>query len=189
MRSLAKKYHAVISLLILVLLLVIIFVVIIEPALVKKEQQKEAIETLVFEHQRLKNAKKQIDELQEQIALLQKKSLHNKVFSQTATPAIIAADTQAKIKALIERNQGNLISTNVLTGADSTELFKSITVKVRMQCDIKAFRAILYQLASDTLLFSIDQLTIKSSAAFRINKNRPAPMDVSLSISSYAQNK
>ena len=61
---------------------------------------------------------------------------------------------------MIEESGGNLISTQALPGRDD-EAYPRVTVKVRMQADMNALQAVLYQLMINRPLLFTDNMMIQ----------------------------
>jgi hypothetical protein len=125
------------------------------------------------------------DSLKEKIANLKNQNPNKNNFLQNKAPAIVAADLQKKIKALVESSGGNLVSTHALTDGKE-ELFSKITVKVRMRTDIKALRDVFYQIAiNEPLLFTENILIQKSRARSRKKQRVDNQIEVRFDVSGY----
>jgi hypothetical protein len=159
------------SLGILFLVILVFYSVLIQPAMSARIKNTERIEDLMFQSSKFSLSSQESDLLKEEIANLKKQNPNKNNFLENKAPAIVAADLQKKIKALVESSGGNLVSTHALTDGKE-ELFSKITVKVHMRTDMNALRDVFYQVAINEPLLFIDNILIQKSRASRRTKQR-----------------
>jgi Type II secretion system (T2SS), protein M subtype b len=173
------------SLGILFLVILAFYTVLIQPAISARSKNTERIEDLMFQSSKFTLSSQESDSLKEKIANLKNQNPNKNNFLQNKAPAIVAADLQKKIKALVESSGGNLVSTHALTDGKE-ELFSKITVKVYMRTDIKALRDVFYQIAiNEPLLFTENILIQKSRARSRRKQRVDNQIEVRFDVSGY----
>lgn len=177
--------QGIFSLGILFLVILAFYTVLIQPAISARSKNTERIEDLMFQSSKFTLSSQESDSLKEKIANLKNQNPNKNNFLQNKAPAIVAADLQKKIKALVESSGGNLVSTHALTDGKE-ELFSKITVKVRMRTDIKALRDVFYQIAiNEPLLFTENILIQKSRARSRKKQRVDNQIEVRFDVSGY----
>jgi hypothetical protein len=173
------------SLGILFLVILVFYSVLIQPAMSARIKNTERIEDLMFQSSKFSLSSQESDLLKEEIANLKKQNPNKNNFLENKAPAIVAADLQKKIKALVESSGGNLVSTHALTDGKE-ELFSKITVKVHMRTDMNALRDVFYQVAINEPLLFIDNILIQKSRASRRTKQRAVnQIEVRFDVSGY----
>lgn len=177
--------QGIFSLGILFLVILAFYTVLIQPAISARSKNTERIEDLMLQSSKFTLSSQESDSLKEKIANLKNQNPNKNNFLQNKAPAIVAADLQKKIKALVESSGGNLVSTHALTDGKE-ELFSKITVKVRMRTDIKALRDVFYQIAiNEPLLFTENILIQKSRARSRKKQRVDNQIEVRFDVSGY----
>ncbi len=177
--------QGIFSLGILFLVILAFYSVLIQPAISARSKNTERIEDLMFQSSKFTLSSQESDLLKEKIANLKNQNPNKNNFLQNKAPAIVAADLQKKIKALVESSGGNLVSTHALTDGKE-ELFSKITVKVHMRTDIKALRDVFYQIAiNEPLLFTENILIQKSRARSRRKQRVDNQIEVRFDVSGY----
>jgi hypothetical protein len=177
--------QGIFSLGILFLVILAFYTVLIQPAISARSKNTERIEDLMFQSSKFTLSSQESDSLKEKIANLKNQNPNKNIFLQNKAPAIVAADLQKKIKALVESSGGNLVSTHALTDGKE-ELFSKITVKVRMRTDMNALRDVFYQIAiSEPLLFTENILIQKSRARSRKKQRVDNQIEVRFDVSGY----
>ncbi len=177
--------QGIFSLGILFLVILAFYTVLIQPAISARSKNTERIEDLMLQSSKFTLSSQESDSLKEKIANLKNQNPNKNNFLQNKAPAIVAADLQKKIKALVESSGGNLVSTHALTDGKE-ELFSKITVKVRMRTDMNALRDVFYQIAiSEPLLFTENILIQKSRARSRKKQRVDNQIEVRFDVSGY----
>jgi hypothetical protein len=173
------------SLGILFLVILAFYTVLIQPAISARSKNTERIEDLMFQSSKFTLSSQRSDLLKDEIANLKKQNPNKNNFLESKAPAIVAADLQKKIKALVDSSGGNLVSTHALT--DGKEgLFSKITVKVHMRTDMNALRDVFYQIAiNEPLLFTENILIQKSRASSRRKQRVNSQIEVRFDVSGY----
>lgn len=173
------------SLGILILLIFIFYMLLIQPAISARSENTERIENLIFQSSKFVLSSQENDLIKDEIDQLKKQNPNKKGFLENKAPAIVAADLQRKIKALVESSGGNLVSTHALTDGKE-ELFSKITVKVHMRTDMNALRDVFYQIAiNEPLLFTENILIQKSRNRSRKRRAIDNQIEVRFDVSGY----
>ncbi len=154
--------HAVISMGILILILVLLYAVLILPAVSARAEFQDRFEEMQFQYSRFAGSENQLQRLQRELVQLKGMQLNLASFLEEKPQALAAAELQKHIKSLIESNNGNLISTQVIQQKENTEAFPPVTVKVHMRGNIESLQGILYRLATEHPVLLIDNLFLQT---------------------------
>lgn len=176
--------HGFISLSVLILLFVSLYLVVVAPALAKKAENRERMKDLAFQSVKFNNAKSEIESLKKEIERLNEQSPDKVNFLKDDTPAIVAADLQKQIKALVESSGGDLISTHALPQKED-ELFPKITIKVHLRTNIDALRKIFYQITVNRPLLFTDNILLQQRNSVSIDQQTENIIEVRIDISGY----
>ncbi len=177
--------HGLYSLGILVLGVAGFYILLIHPVLSARINNAERIEDLQFQSSKFASSNQEIELLRNEINHLKIQSPSKNDFLEDKAPAIVAANLQKQIKALVETSGGNLVSTHALSQTED-ELFPKITVKVHMRTNINALREVFYQIAiNKPLLFTENILIQKSRTSFRNRQQTDSQIEVRFDVSGY----
>ncbi len=177
--------QGIFSLGILFLVILAFYTVLIQPAISARSRNTERIEDLMFQSSKFTLSSQESDLLKNEIAHLKQQNPNRNNFLENKAPAIVAADLQKKIKALVDSSGGNLVSTHALTDRKE-ELFSKITVKVHMRTDMNALRDVFYQIAiNEPLLFTENILIQKSRTRSRKKQRVNNQIEVRFDVSGY----
>jgi len=113
------------SLGILFLVILAFYSVLIQPAISARIKNTERIEDLIFQSSKFTHSSQESDSLKEEIENLKKQNPNKYNFLENKAPAIVAADLQKKIKALVESSGGNLVSTHAYSEGSHAHRYKS----------------------------------------------------------------
>lgn len=101
------------------------------------------------------------DALQQELALLKRSNPAAAYFVDGETPALASARMQQYVKQIIERNGGELISTQIVQQETASDA-SSTTLNVTLRTDVNASSQILYLLESGKPLLFLDKVTIST---------------------------
>jgi len=101
------------------------------------------------------------ESLEQELALLKRRSPAAAYYVAGETPALASARMQQYLKQIVERNGGELTSTQILTRDDGDES-NSTSLKVRLTADLNASWQILYALESGRPMLFLDNLVISA---------------------------
>ena len=99
--------------------------------------------------------------LQQELAQLQRRNPAAAYYVQGETPALAAARMRQFVKQVVDRNGGELISTQIVQ-QDEEGAENSARLRVHLRTDLNASAQILYLLESGKPLLFLDKLTISS---------------------------
>jgi hypothetical protein len=98
---------------------------------------------------------------------LKRRDLAKQYYLATGKPALASAELQQRIKRLIDRNQAELISTQVVSGQRG-DRSPEVTVKVRLRGHIGK---VLYTLETSSPILFLDNVVIQASPSRRRAKS------------------
>jgi len=147
---------------------------------------------------------KVIDQSAERIAryqrLIESKPMLNKAFDdlrrqltksgqfiQGGSPELAAAELQTKVKQIVGRAGGKLVSTQNLGEAGEGGL-RRIDIKVRMKGDVAALAKVLYELAQAKPRMEVREISVRSRRTVkgrRQNRVEGYELDVTFGVSGY----
>jgi len=169
----------------LVLIVIAFTAGVLAPAWNEYERNTERVLKFRDQIDRYAQLGRQQSQLQRQIKRLKQQSKNNKrQFVEGAAPALAAAALQQRLRDLMERNGGRLISTQTLNVKDN-EAFPMVSVKAHISAPIEAIRDLLYSLETGQPHLVVDNLLIqakRSSRQRRSSRIRGAPVQTSLDV-------
>lgn len=126
--------------------------------------------------------------LQAELALLRRRSPAATYYVAGDTPALASAKMQQYLKQVVERNGGELISTQIVTTNDESETASS-SLKVHLRANIESTTQIVYQLESGRPLLFIDDLAISARRARGTTAGAPPiiSLDLSFELTGYSR--
>ena len=89
-------------------------------------------------------------------------------------PALAAAELQGLVKRAVEHGQGELITTQVVSG-QRAERRAEVTLRVRVRGDIRTLQKLLYALESGRPILFVNNLSIDVAPAMRAARLAAAP--------------
>jgi general secretion pathway protein M len=99
--------------------------------------------------------------LQQELAQLKRRSPAAAYYVAGETPALASAKMQQYLKQIVERNGGELISTQILE-QDESSVGKQTSLKVNLRANMNTSPQILYSLESGRPLLFLDNLVISA---------------------------
>lgn len=87
-------------------------------------------------------------------------------FIQADNPELVAADLQQRIKEMITKADGTLVSIQSLSGGSDGPVRK-IEIKVRMKGDVEALAKVLFDIERSTPVLMVEDLSIRSRRTVR----------------------
>ncbi|NKB37191.1 MAG: hypothetical protein GKR93_08475 [Gammaproteobacteria bacterium] len=177
--------HGLYALFTLAIILVLIYTLIVSPLLKIKEENKDRIETAIFQLEKLNNLRSNIVLLKDSMENLKKRNENVQGFIKKTVPAIAAADLQEKITTLIESNGGNVVSTAVVRKNDES-IYTKVTIKTHMRANIVTLNKVLYELVkSNPILFTDNLLIQKKNLKGRNAKQTNELLEIRFEVSGF----
>ena len=104
------------------------------------------------------------------------------------TPALASAKMQQYLKQVVERNGGELISTQIVS-SDEADLANSSSLKVHLRSDINAATQIIYTLESGRPLLFIDDFAVSARRVRGATAGAPPliSLDLNFELTGYLQ--
>lgn len=122
-----------------------------------------------------------------QLAALRQRQAASEGFLQGTNDALVAAQIQNRIKALVEAAHGELKSTQVLPVQDEGK-YRRITIRVQMMLNTEAAQRVLYGVETASPLLFLDNLDLRTHAGADRRRERAAEdpaLDVRLDVYGY----
>ena len=183
--QLPRWQHCTLSLSLLGLIVALIYLALVLPALSSRQKINDRVEDLEFQVQRFKDKENQIAFLQEQQKTLKQNYSNKEYFFPEKSQALAAADLQRQIKALVESNGGDLVSTQAIESQNS-EFHPKVTIKVHMRSDMETLQKVFYELAVNRPLLFTDKITIQQRRRTRGRQQRDvAHLQVRFDVTGY----
>ncbi len=168
--TLNRWQHSLLSLIILLGLILLITIACIRPAIsYYQERQTE----LSSQQERLQKYRTMAAQKNKLIPLYKQqlsKTNKHQHFLPVMAPSLGAAKLQEQIKSLLEKHQGQLVSTQPVQ-AQPEGVFIPVMIRVHMKSDIETLLNVLHNLESSQPLAFIDNLQIQRVGSTR-NNNR-----------------
>jgi len=107
-------------------------------------------------------------------------------------PALAAAELQGLVKRAVEHGQGELITTQVVSG-QRAERRAEVTLRVRVRGDIRTLQKLLYALESGRPILFVNNLSIDVAPAMRAARLAAAPpardLLISVDVTAYTRER
>jgi len=152
---------------------------------VAQAQEIQRKENQISRYQQLADSQ---EALQSELALLRRRNPAATYYVAGETPALASAKMQQYLKQIVERNGGELISTQITTTDEEADAASSI-LKVHLRADIDATAQIVYLLESGRPLLFIDDLSISARRVRGAAAGAPPviALDLSFELTGYLQ--
>lgn len=145
----------------LVTLLVFFYLVLLAPYLSLYDDQRQTIAELTLRLQHYRAITAQRNSIYDELKDLEQKIQNSRYYLEKNTSTLASAELQQRIKEIIARHKGRVISTQV--AADTAEgTTTRVTVKIRMRSSTEGLQKILYELESQRPLLFFDNVFIRS---------------------------
>ena len=126
--------------------------------------------------------------LQEELASLRRRNPAATYYVAGDTPALASAKMQQYLKQVVERNGGELISTQIVNSDEESEASSS-SLKVHLRADVDAAAQIVYVLESGRPLLFIDDLSVSARRVRGTTAGAPPliSLDLNFELTGYLQ--
>lgn len=156
-----NRKHRYQALLLLLLLVLVVAVSILVPWWLKMDFYQERIAALTERHQRYANLVTRKPLLQRELKALKKQFKVSQYYIDASTPQLAAAQLQQRVKQVITRAGGKLVSTQNLPRPEK-DGDKKVAVRVRMNGDTDVLVKVLHDLEAGKPLLFVENLSIRS---------------------------
>ena len=158
---LTENHHRVAAVALLVMVGFGIYTLVDGVLLAKYRFYREHVEESQDRLQRLESMLATGPELEARIRQVRADSPIDLYTLKSAPPPIAATELQQQVKAVVESNGGNLVSTQILP-VNVEGGFSKVTIRVQMTSDTDALQKVLYDLESHEPLLFIDNLQVRA---------------------------
>jgi general secretion pathway protein M len=145
---------------------------------------------------RFAQTSQQKDEINNKIAEIRAAEQNNQAFLTDADSNAAFSDLTQRLKQIIsqrvkDENRCSIVSNSNFKGGEE-ELYRRVTIQVRMRCTLESFAGILYDLENSNPYLFVDQLMIYRQQAGYVppgGKAPPTSLDIRFNLSGYLRNK
>ena len=148
--------------------------------------QASDIDRKVSQIARYRQVSENQESLEQELALLKRRSPAASYYIAGETPALASAKMQQYLKQIVQKNGGELISTQILK-EDEPESAGSTSLRVHLRAELESSWQILYALESGRPLLFLDNVVI-TSRPVRARKPADAPsisLDMNFDVTGY----
>ena len=148
--------------------------------------QSSDIDRKVSQIARYRQVSENQESLEQELALLKRRSPAASYYIAGETPALASAKMQQYLKQIVQKNGGELISTQILK-EDEPESAGSTSLRVHLRAELESSWQILYALESGRPLLFLDNVVI-TSRPVRARKPADAPsisLDMNFDVTGY----
>jgi general secretion pathway protein M len=161
--QLTATYQRILAVALLLFTLLGLYWVIARPLLGKYEYYQGQVENLQERLQRYTRMLSTRRELEAQIAQIRQDSSVDSYFLKPQPSTLAATDLQQQMKAVVEENGGQLVSTQLLPAAQEGE-FTRVGINVQMTADTPAMQRVLFALETSRPVLFVTNLQIRARA-------------------------
>jgi general secretion pathway protein M len=135
-------------------------------------------------------------QIDKSIAEIRAGEQNSQAFLTDADPNAAFSDLTQRLKQIIgqrvkDENRCSIVSNSNFKGGEE-ELYRRVTIQVRMRCTLESFADILYDLENSNPYLFVDQLMIYRQQAGYVppgGKAPPTSLDIRFNLSGYLRNK
>ncbi len=151
--------------------LALIHLTVVAPYLDYLAENRERIEDLKFQLQRLQRAAAKAPLWRQRLKALEAGHSGERHFLKGTTPTLAAAELQNRLGEIVRSTGGEITSTQTLTGKAEGP-FTQVVVRVRFTASTPALRRILHAVEAEKPLLIVENLRIRSARGRRDPKTR-----------------
>jgi general secretion pathway protein M len=148
------------------------------------------------QQQRFSQIAQQRPLIEKRVAEVRAFEQNNQAFLTDADPNAAFSDLTQRLKQVIsarvkDENHCSIVSNSNFKGGEE-ELYRRVTIQVRMRCALEPFAGILYDLENSNPYLFIDQLMIYRQQSGYVppgGKAPPSSLDIRFNLSGYLRNK
>ncbi len=149
-----------------VLLVVLLYVMLLDPVAEKYRHYDDKLAELSYRLYQYETLAKGRASHQTLLNQVKRRDLAKQYYLARRKPALASAELQQRVKRVVDRSEGELISTQVVSGQRGDRSPK-VTVKVRIRGDIRALQKMLYTLETSRPILFLDNVVIQAGRARR----------------------
>jgi len=183
-QQLTRRQRKGLAIGLLVIVVLLIIQMLIVPVMSTNALYNEEIEDLQFKLNKYQHAVDNKTNLEAQLQLLKEELVEAQLFQSNIAPGIVAATLQNRIRQIVEKIDGNLISTQVMPEKNENN-FTRVAINVRLTGSDKVLQQLLFELESATPLLFVDKVGLSSNRRPSRVKTKSKPLNMSLEVSTY----
>lgn len=187
-QQLTRRQRKGLAIGLLVIVVLLIIQMLIVPVISTSALYNEEIEDLQFKLNKYQHAVDNKANLEAQLQLLKEELAETQLFQSNIAPGIVAATLQNRIRQIVEKIDGNLISTQVMPEKNESS-FTRVAINVRLTGNDKVLQQLLFELESATPLLFVDKVGLSSNRRASRAGTKSNPLNVSLEVSTYLSSK
>lgn len=161
MTALPPAASRALALLLLLGGLALFYLVMVQPVLQDRAQIRQAIAERRAALARFDRVAAELPRREAQLAALRRRQAATAGFLQGSNDALLAAQIQSRVKALVEAAHGELKSTQVLPVQDEGR-YRRIAVRAQMTLDLTGAQQVLYGIETNSPLLFLDNVDLHS---------------------------
>ncbi|MGA8277942.1 MAG: type II secretion system protein GspM [Rhodanobacteraceae bacterium] len=186
------KDGRLLALVLLFIVLMLVYLVGVHWWFVAPEMQyRTEMQDLREEQLRFHQIAMQRPEIEKRLSNVHAYEQGNQAFLSENDPNSASAGLIQRLKAAMtehakDEKRCQLVSQQSYNGGED-ELYKRVTIQVRLHCDLEPFSAVIYDLENGKPYLFLDQLMIYRQQVYRRgrNKNVSSPLDIRFNLSGY----
>lgn len=174
MRKLPPRASRALAVLILLGAIGLLYLAVVEPLLDDYGTTRAAIADEEAALVRFRRVAAELPQRRAALAALRQRQAASEGFLQGTNEALVAAQIQNRIKALIEQARGELKSTQVLPVQEEGK-YRRITLRAQMTLDTAGVQRVLYGIETASPLLFVDNLDIRAHSGGDRRRERANP--------------
>ncbi|HUH83100.1 MAG TPA: type II secretion system protein GspM [Stellaceae bacterium] len=139
----------------------LLYLALVQPLLDDYLDTQDAIADARASLARYRGVAADLPERQQELARLRQRQATSEGFLQGPNDALVAAQIQNRVKALVEAAHGELKSTQVLPAQDEGK-YRRLTIRAQMTLDIAAAQRVLYGVETASPLLFLDNVDLRA---------------------------
>jgi general secretion pathway protein M len=187
-QQLTRRQRKGLAIGLLVIVVLLIIQMLIVPVISTNALYNEEIEDLQFKLNKYQHAVDNKANLEAQLQLLKEELAETQLFQSNIAPGIVAATLQNRIRQIVEKIDGNLISTQVMPEKNENT-FTRVAINVRLTGNDSVLQQLLFELESSTPLLFVDKVGLSSNRRPSRAEAKSNPLNISLEASTYLYSK
>ncbi len=187
MRTLPPAATRVLAVLILLGAIGLVHLAALQPLLDDYQATRRSIADDAAALARFRRVAAELPRRRAELAALRRRQAASEGFLQGTNEALVAAQIQNRLKALVEAAQGELKSTQVLPVQEEGK-YRRIALRVQMTLDTAAAQRVLYGIETASPLLFVDNVDLRAHVGgdrHRERANPDPPLDVRFDVYGY----
>ena len=159
LEQLPRRSQRILALVILIGLLGLTYLVFVMPLVIMAQGYDEEIDRLDHHLASFRQVIAEGETAKQRLRQVSLAEKRNGYYLESDRPALAAAELQRRLKQIVEKHGGSIISSQVLGEREGEELHR-VMLRVNMRMGLPAFERILYALETQPPVLLLDNITI-----------------------------